>query len=200
MTKHEFLARLRDGLSGIPKDEIEERLTFYSEMIDDRMEEGIPEEEAVRGLGSVEELLRQIVAEVPLSKIVREKMTVRQRPRGWMILLLILGFPVWFPLLVAGGAVLLALYVSVWAILLSLWAVFASLCACGAGTVLGGIGFAVGGNALTGIVAVGTGLVCAGLSVFVFFGCRAVSAWVLRLTGAVGIGLKRRLVGKEKEQ
>ena len=39
MNKQEFLMRLREGLSGLPQNEIEERLTFYSEMIDDRIEE-----------------------------------------------------------------------------------------------------------------------------------------------------------------
>lgn len=47
MNKQEFLVKLRKGLSGLPKEDIEERLTFYSEMIDDRMEEGLSEEEAV---------------------------------------------------------------------------------------------------------------------------------------------------------
>ena len=47
MGKQEFLAQLRKGLQGLPQEDIEERLTFYSEMIDDRMEEGLSEEEAV---------------------------------------------------------------------------------------------------------------------------------------------------------
>ena len=38
MHKQEFLAQLRKGLSGMPQDDIEERLVFYSEMVDDRME------------------------------------------------------------------------------------------------------------------------------------------------------------------
>ena len=38
MTKQEFLARLREGLRGLPEADIEERLTFYGEMLDDRME------------------------------------------------------------------------------------------------------------------------------------------------------------------
>ena len=38
MTKQKFLARLREGLRGLPEADIEERLTFYGEMLDDRME------------------------------------------------------------------------------------------------------------------------------------------------------------------
>ena len=45
MTKNEFISRLRARLSGLPKDEIRERLAFYGEMIDDRIEEGLSEEE-----------------------------------------------------------------------------------------------------------------------------------------------------------
>lgn len=41
MSKQEFLAELRKALSGLPQGDIEDRLTFYSEMIDDRMEEGL---------------------------------------------------------------------------------------------------------------------------------------------------------------
>ena len=37
MNKQEFLTQLRQGLSGLPQDDIEKRLTFYSEMIDDRI-------------------------------------------------------------------------------------------------------------------------------------------------------------------
>ena len=47
MTKQAFLAALGERLVGLPQKDIEERLTFYSEMIDDRMEEGLSEEEAV---------------------------------------------------------------------------------------------------------------------------------------------------------
>ena len=46
MNKREFLASLRNGLYGLPQDDIEERLGFYAEMIDDRMEEGLTEEQA----------------------------------------------------------------------------------------------------------------------------------------------------------
>ena len=73
MSKQEFLVQLRKGLSGLPQDDIEERLTFYSEMIDDRMEEGFSEEEAVSQIGSVDEIVSQIIADIPIMKIAKEK-------------------------------------------------------------------------------------------------------------------------------
>ena len=56
MTKQEFLDRLRRSLAGLPLEDAEERLAFYDEMIDDRMEEGLAEEEAVSSFGTPEEI------------------------------------------------------------------------------------------------------------------------------------------------
>lgn len=75
MLKQVFLEKLGKALSGLPQEDIEERLAFYSEMVDDRMEEGYLEEEAVDAIGPVEEIAAHIVADVPLTKIVKEKVT-----------------------------------------------------------------------------------------------------------------------------
>ena len=71
MTKIKFLLSLHDRLSGLPQDEVEERLNFYSEMIEDRMEEGISEEEAVAAIGPIDEIAEQIIADIPLAKMQR---------------------------------------------------------------------------------------------------------------------------------
>ena len=47
MTKQDFLCALQKRLSGLPMRELEERLGFYGEMIDDRMEDGLSEADAV---------------------------------------------------------------------------------------------------------------------------------------------------------
>ena len=73
MTKQEFLCELQKGLSGLPRDDTDARLSFYSEMIDDRMEEGMTEEEAVAGIGTVESIVSQIISETPTSKIIAER-------------------------------------------------------------------------------------------------------------------------------
>lgn len=78
MNKQEFLTELRAKLSGLPTDDVEERLSFYGEMIDDRTEEGVTEEQAVEEMGSVDQIASQIISEVPLTKIVREKI----KPKG----------------------------------------------------------------------------------------------------------------------
>ena len=74
MNKQDFLAELRKGLSGLPQDDIEERLTFYSEMLDDRIEEGLSEEEAVSAAGTIDEIVAQTIADISLPKIARERL------------------------------------------------------------------------------------------------------------------------------
>ena len=63
MNKHEFLAALRRELTALPHGELTEQLNFYNEMIDDRMEEGMTEEDAVAGIGSVEGIAAVILAD-----------------------------------------------------------------------------------------------------------------------------------------
>ena len=79
MSKQEFLAQLRKGLSGLPQDDREERLAFYSEMIEDQMEDGLSEDEAVSAVGTVDEIVAQVVAEISLVKIAKERVKAKRR-------------------------------------------------------------------------------------------------------------------------
>lgn len=176
MTKKEFLAQLRKGLSGLPQDELAEQLSFYSEMIEDRIEEGLSEEEAVSAVGSVEEIIAQVNKDVPLKK------NTNRRLKAWEIVLLVLGSPIWFSLGIAAFAVALSLYISAWAIIISLWAVFGSLTACSFGAVAAGIVFACSGKVLSGAAIIAGGIVCAGLSIFMFYGCQVATKGILALT------------------
>jgi len=195
MYKREFLAELKAGLSGLPPEDIDERLTFYSEMIDDRMEEGLGEEDAVAQIGTVDQVISQIISEIPLPRLVRERVRPKRTFRAWEIALLILGSPVWFSLLIAAAAVLLSLYAVLWSLIVSLWAVETSLLA---GSLVG-VGMTVflacGGNGLTGLAVLGTGLVCAGLSIFVFFGCGAATRAAVSTTRRIVMKTKALLTG-----
>ena len=198
MNKQEFLENLHRALSGLPQDDIEERLTFYSEMIDDRVEEGLTEEQAVTEIGTVDEVVSQIMAEIPLSRLVKERVRPKRALRAWEIFLLVLGSPMWVPLLLAGIAVIFAMYVAVWAVIISLWAVEVSL----AGSALSGAVAAVvvcfRGSPVSGIALLGGAAFCAGASIFWFFGCKAITKGILLMTKHAAIGLKSLFLGKER--
>ena len=197
MLKQEFLARLETGLAGLPQTDVEERLNFYNEMIADAMEEGLTEEEAVASIGSVGQIISQIVAEIPLGKLAKEKMKSK-RMKPWEILLLVLGSPIWLSLLAAAAAVVLTVYIAWWAVVISAWAVFASLAACGIGGTLAGIVFLCSGSAAGGFATIAASIVCAGLAIFAFFGCKALTKCTVKLTGKLILWTKNCFVKKEE--
>lgn len=197
MTKQEFLDSLRARLSGLPRQELEERLAFYGEMIDDRIEEGRTEEEAVLDIGSADEISAQIIKDIPLTKIAKERLKPKRSIKTWEIVLLAVGSPIWLSLAIAALAVILSLYVVLWSVIISVWSVFASLVACAFGITAAGVVLAVSSNSLSGFAMVGAGLVLAGLSVFLFFGCKAATKGIVLLTKAIALGIKKSFVGKE---
>ncbi len=200
MTKQEFLCALREGLCGLPQEDLEERIAFYAEMIDDRMEEGLTEKEAVAAVGTVSDIVLQVADEYPFPELIKVRIRSRKPMSPLTIVLLILGSPVWLSLLIAAFAVVLSLYVSLWAVIVSVWAVFVSLAGCAVGCLAGGILFVCIGHALSGVATIGAALVCAGLSVFAFFGCKAATKGTLWLTKRLGLSVKKRLIRKEGAQ
>jgi uncharacterized membrane protein len=197
MRKCEFLQALRGRLCGLPERELSERLAFYREMIDDRMEEGISEEDAVSAIGSVEQVAEQILSEVPLARLAKEKIKPRHRPAVWEIVLLALGSPIWLSLAIAAFAVLISIYVVLWSLVISAWAVFVSFAACALGCVLGGVGFALFGERLSGVAVIGVGIACAGLAVLMFFACIGATKGIAWLTERIALGVKKCFLKKE---
>lgn len=63
MTRAQFLNDLYHHLYGLTREQAEQHLTYYAEMLADRMEEGMGEEEAVAGLEDVETIARRILEE-----------------------------------------------------------------------------------------------------------------------------------------
>lgn len=200
MNKQEFLAQLRKGLSGLPQEDIEERLTFYSEMIDDRIEEGLPDSEAVSEIGSVDTIVTQIFADTPLTKLVKERVKSNRVLKDWEVVLLVLGSPIWLSLLLAAFVIILAVYIVIWSVVVTLWSIVASFAACSLGGIVLAVIFAFQGNGLTGLGMLSAGICCAGLSIFLFFGCKAVTKGILLLTKKMISGIKTLFVRKEAVQ
>ena len=198
MNKQEFIIKLCQGLSGFPQDEIEERLTFYSEMIDDRMEEGLSEEEAVLEFGSVEEIITQITADIPLTKLVKEKIKLKHKLKAWEIVLIVLGSPLWLSILIAFFSVILSLYIVLWTVIICFWAVEVSFWASALGGLASGVVFAYHGNVNSSVMMIAGALISAGLSIFMFFGCKASSKGIVKLTKKIAIGIKKLFIRKEE--
>ena len=195
MTKQEFVSRLRQGLWDLPKSEIDERLTFYIEMIDDYIENGSSEEDAVAEIGSIDEIIKQIRSEqAPQMNKKREQGT---KTRGTV--LLAVSSPLWVSLLIAAIAVIFSVYVSVWACVVSLWACFVSCAACAPAGVLLGFTYIFSGNMLTGVAALGLSAFSAGLAIFLFFGCKELTRLTI-LLGKKAFTLTRHFFSKKEKE
>lgn len=97
------------------------------------------------------------------------------------LLIAILGFPLWFPLLAAVLVILLVLYLCVWVVVVSLWSVPVALGASALALWLaGGISLLRGGFGAL-LFYGGCGLACAGLTILSFM-------LMKRFTAAVGKG------------
>lgn len=198
MNKEQFLTALREALGGLPQTEIDERVGFYAEMIDDKIEEGISQEDAVKEIGNIDDIVFAIVDDTPLHSLVIKKVKPKRRLNAFEIVLIVLGFPIWFSLLAAAFAVILALYVSLWAVVISLWAADVSLWGGVIGGISGGIALICNGNLPQGLAFIAAALVCAGLAILLIFGCKAATKGTAVLAKKIIIGIKKCFIRKEK--
>lgn len=194
MTKQEFLSTLGVKLSNLPRKDTAERIKFYEEMIDDRVEDGLSEEEAIAELGTVDEIYEQFVKELPLLKIIKERVTPKKKLSGGMIALIASTSIIWFPLLIVGASLALSLYAVLWSLVLSAWAVFASLAISAPASVISGIVSIFTANITQGLLLIGAGLVIAGLAILAYYAGIYVTKGSAILTGKSIIGIKNLIV------
>ena len=200
MNKQEFLSGLREKLSGAPQSEVEDRLIFYGEMIEDRMEEGMSEEDAVKAVGDVDEIVTEIISSIPMSTLVKQKKKSKRKMKAWEIVLLAIGSPLWIVLLATAFVIILTVYIVIWSIVISLWAVGAAMAGCAIGSIAILVLNCIYGSVWTGLAMLGMGLVLAGISIFWFFGCKALTKCVVLLTKKIILWIKKLFVGKGDKQ
>ena len=198
MTKKEFLFELVIGISQLPSEIIDEQVAFYSEMIDDRIEDGLSEEEAVAQVGIPKEISKQILIDIPLGKLVKTKIKPKRKLVAWEVLLIVLGFPVWFSILISFIAVILSVYISLWSAIISFWAAFVSIVASGIGGIIAGVVFLVTSNAYAGVAMIGAGIFLIGISIFAFFGCKYATKGIILLTKKLLLGIKSLFIKRGK--
>ena len=169
MNKEQFLAAIRARLNTLPPNDVETSLDYYREMIDDRMEDGLSEEEAVAAMGSVDDIAAQILMNTPLPTLVKAKMKPSRSLRVWEIILLILGSPIWLPLLLAAGIIVLSLYIVLWAVITALYAADLGIAVGALGGIAGLFLFLFTGFPIQAVLFLSAGLICAGLAILLFF-------------------------------
>ena len=130
MNKQEFLSALARELDSLPREEREQTLTYYGELIDDRLEDGQDEGEVTQSLGIPKAVAQALLGE-------EQPQLPNRGLRVWVIVLLVLGFPLWGSLLVTAAVVLLCVFLCLFLPAFVLGVMALSLLA---GAVLGAVG------------------------------------------------------------
>lgn len=169
MNREEFIESIKSQLSSFPNNEGEKAAEFFNESINDRIEDGMTEEEAIASMGTPEEIVEKAMLDMTISTLVINRMERKQLPT-WAKILLGVTFPFWLPLLVAFAAVILVLYLCVWVVVLA-------LCISCVGVAVAGIVMIaltipqVMINGMAGAMLLGTGMVLIGISLFFALAC-----------------------------
>lgn len=198
MRKQEFLDKLKASLWAMPEADKQRSLDYYTEMIDDRMEDGLSEEEAVAAVGDLDEIVRQILTESPRPPATIKK-EQKQQKRGletWMIVLLVLGSPLWILLVASAVSVVFSIYVSLWSVVIVLYAAAVAVGTAAIGCVVGS--FFMIGRTATLVVAWGAAFLCAGLAIMLFLLGNLAAKGMIELTKLCWKGAKSIFQRKER--
>ena len=197
MNKLDFLAALEKKLQPLPEEERAKALEYYFEIIDDRMDCGVTEEEAVAGCGDIDEIAEKIIMDTPLTKLVRQKNKSRRRMRAWEIVLLAVGSPLWISLGAAVFCVLLAMSIVLWCVVLCVFVVGIALGASALAACAAAVVFLVQGKFMPALFLLGAALICVGLTMLFFLLGKVTAKGVVKLHKLTFRGIKRCFIRKE---
>lgn len=194
MTKQEFLSSLRNQLQGLPPEDIDERVSFYEEMINDRIDEGKSEQEAVADLGSVDEVVKTIAEDTPLAKLVKHKMKPKRPIPAWVIILLALGFPLWLPLAITALVLIGVFFMLVWIMVIVTYSVEVAFVSSTFTGIVCFFAYLFHGE--FSAIALGSAVVSAGAAILMVFACFYATKGSILLTKKILTGIKMMFIKK----
>ncbi len=203
MTKTEFQTILQKKLEnhGISPSETQKSLDFYLEMIDDRIEDGMPEKKAVAALGDIDALVKEILLDVPLGVLVKNKIKPKREfskgERTWLIILAIIGFPIWGALLIGAIAVCLSIYIAIFALILSAVCVVVSFFATAVALIV--LAFTYMSTSVTNMLMIfSTSLILVGIALLLIIPTKYAVLGLIKLIKLTSRGIKSLFIHKER--
>lgn len=201
MNREAFLEEIARRLKGLPEEDVERSLDYFREMIDDRMEDGMSEEEAVADLGTPEAAAMGLLGEMPLPKLVRARMRPKRALRIWEIVLLVLGSPVWLPLVLTGAFLVLLFYLLLALFVLIFLVLVLSVGVSALAAVVSGVCMLFTGNLVQTGLTLGAGLALAGVTLALLPLWALAARGDLALWRRTGRGIRRLFIqGNRRER
>lgn len=169
MNKELFLQQLRVRLQYLPPLEQQRTLSYYEEMIADRMEDGISEQEAVAALGPIENIVKDTYEDLGFTQLLQANMrmntTNKISDKILIALIIFITAPFWltfavlaFSILISIAAVIFSLFIAFVAVI---FAFGISAIACLAAFVI----FIIHGQPLAALFVFGLMLVVAAITI-----------------------------------
>lgn len=199
MKKEEFLEKLRKKLVSLPEEEIEKSISYYEEIINDRIEDGSSEKDAIKALGNMNTIVNNIMYDMSIPTLVKARITGKKKTtvnKVLLIILTILGLPLWFPILIAILSIILSIYIVLWAVLFTIFVLNIGLAISGLGMFLGGVVLCFVKPTL-GLCSTGMGLVALGISIILFKPCILLFKYIVKATAFVTKKIKSFIIVKE---
>ena len=197
MSREEYLSELREKLSQNNIQGVDAMTEFYDEAISDRIEDGMSEEDAVASMEDTDSIVKSALLDKPITTLMADRVKERHKEASesghgtLFVVLTVVCFPIWFPILIAFFAIIFSLYVALWAVVVSIYAVELSFAICSVAALLGSFTFIMGQIPFATALAL-LGLACffAGLTILLWKPIVAITKGMIKLIKAVFRSIK----------
>lgn len=180
MTREMFIRSLRELLTPLGEAKCNKFLSYYEELIEDYKESGLTEQEVFEKIGAPQSIADYILSEQENPrKIIMSKST----NKTLVIVLLILGFPLWGSLLFAAALTLLSVYIVIWCVPFTTGVSAVAFFAAALVSIIGSP-FMIADSLAVGVVQLGFGVAYFGISILLGLISVGVTKWTAGITKA----------------
>ncbi len=137
-----FLTQLRARILHLPGLEVDKAISYYRESLEDKLEDGLSDEEAIESFGSIDDIVKSIEEEVSFTSIVRHRVKEKSDKSGvnkiLLAIVIILTFPIWLPIGLVALIFCILLYTFAWVIPIVIGIIYFSLVLSAGASVISG--------------------------------------------------------------
>lgn len=200
MTRELFLEQLQIALTDAKIEHVDSLVEYYNEMICDRIEDGMEEQDAIAALGSIDEIIKEMILEKPIGTLVKDTVTKSHHTAKesgkntlWMVFI-ILGSPLWIPLLLTLLIILGVIYMIPWIMIMTFFIILASFGISALAGIISFVNCLISMDIGTALVSLGVALILGSLSVFLVKPVLWLTKQTLQLGASVIRSIKKRII------
>lgn len=175
MTTTEFLRILTREIDVLPAMEAQRAITYYRELIEDRIEDGMSESEAVASMEDISVIAQQILSEhedgLKNTKTITKECV--EHSEIWRKVLIICTSPLWISLLLTFILMVFSIYLLIWCMIFTIYAIAAVFGICSLAGMIAFI-FDITSHTPLAMVELGIALFSMGALLLSFYGIRNV--------------------------